>query len=57
MLRWQYLNQVDRYVFLGQRINEQKQGELIAIATFSEVSMTAEKVFLCITELCGPLIN
>ena len=51
-------NQMDRCVFAGQIVNQQKQDKLIAIKTFpEETSVTSEKVFSSITELCGPLLN
>ena len=47
-----------RYVFVGQTVNQQKQDKLIAIKTFpEETSVTSEKVFSSITELCEPLLN
>ena len=52
------LNQMDRCVFAGQIVNQQKQDKLIAIKTFpEETSVTSEKVFSSITEICGPLLN
>ena len=39
-------------------MNERRQDKIIAVETFSkEVSVTAEKIFSPIIEMCGPLLN